>query len=149
MNAHQIKSAQILIDLALRDDVGDGDITTDNIIPAGTRRKAIMVAKADGVIAGLPVAEMVFRKLDPEMIWTEKIPDGSRVKTGDVIVEFEGSYRALLTGERTALNFLQRLSGIATMSAKYAEAVKNFHTGIFDTCKTAPGFKLTDQYAVK
>ena len=124
MNRKVIKAANILIDIALSDDVGEGDITTDNIIPEGTKRKAKMVAKADGVVAGLPVAEMVFRKLDPDLIWKELTPDGSKVKKGDVMVEFEGSYRALLTGERTALNFLQRLSGIATMSAKYADAVK-------------------------
>lgn len=149
MKAHQIKSAQKLIDIALSDDVGDGDITTNNIIPAEIRRKAIMVAKDDGVIAGLPVAEMVFRKLDQDLVWNEFINDGGHVKKGEVIVEFEGSYRALLTGERTALNFLQRLSGIATMSAKYAEAVKDFHTVILDTRKTLPGFNRLDKYAVK
>jgi len=149
MNKHAVKAARKLIELALAEDVGDGDITTNNIIPAGIRRKAKMVAKADGVVAGLPVAEMVFRKLDPNLIWNELTPDGSKVKTGDVMVEFEGSYRALLTGERTALNFLQRLSGIATMSAKYADAVKDFQTVILDTRKTLPGFNKLDKYAVK
>jgi nicotinate-nucleotide pyrophosphorylase (carboxylating) len=149
MNKKVTKAANILIDIALADDVGDGDITTDNIIPAGTIRKAKMVAKADGVIAGLPIAEMVFKKLDPDMIWNELVQEGDRVKNGDVLVEFEGSYRALLTGERTALNFLQRLSGIATMSAKYADAVKNFQTVILDTRKTLPGFNKLDKYAVK
>lgn len=149
MNKHALKSARKLIDLALADDVGDGDITTNNIIPSGLKRKAKMVAKADGVVAGLPVAEMVFRKLDPDLIWKELSPDGSKVKKGDVLVEFEGSYRALLTGERTALNFLQRLSGIATMSAKYADAVKDFQTVILDTRKTLPGFNKLDKYAVK
>jgi nicotinate-nucleotide pyrophosphorylase (carboxylating) len=149
MNKHVLKAARKLIDLALADDVGDGDITTDNIIPSGLKRKAKMVAKDDGVVAGLPVAEMVFRKLDPDLIWKELTPDGSKVKKGDVMVEFEGSYRALLTGERTALNFLQRLSGIATMSAKYADAVKDFQTVILDTRKTLPGFNKLDKYAVK
>jgi len=149
MNKKVIKAANTLIDIALMDDVGEGDITTDNIIPAGTIRKAKMVAKADGVVAGLPVAEMVFRKLDADLVWKELKPDGSRVKSGDVLVEFEGSYRALLTGERTALNFLQRLSGIATMSAKYADAVKGFQTVILDTRKTLPGFNKLDKYAVK
>lgn len=149
MNKKVIKAANTLIDIALMDDVGEGDITTDNIIPAGTIRKAKMVAKADGVVAGLPVAEMVFRKLDADLVWKELKPDGSRVKSGDVLVEFEGSYRALLTGERTALNFLQRLSGIATMSAKYADAVKDFQTVILDTRKTLPGFNKLDKYAVK
>lgn len=149
MKEKVIKAAHALIDLALHDDVGTGDITTDNIIPAGTRRKAKMVAKADGVVAGLPIAEMVFRKLDPDLVWTPKVEEGDKIKSGDVLVEFEGSYRALLTGERTALNFLQRLSGIATMSAKYADAVKDFPTVILDTRKTMPGFNKLDKYAVK
>jgi nicotinate-nucleotide pyrophosphorylase (carboxylating) len=149
MNELELKAAQTLIELALKEDVGEGDITTDNIIPAESRRKAKMVAKADGVVAGLPVAEMVFRRLDPNFVWDVKTPEGTRVKKGDVMVEFEGTYRALLTGERTALNFLQRLSGIATMSAKYADAVKDFKTVILDTRKTLPGFRMLDKYAVK
>ncbi len=149
MNKHALKAAHTLIEIALKEDVGDGDITTDNIVPAEIKRKAKMVAKSDGVIAGLPVAEMVFRKLDHDMIWKELVQDGDKVKNGDVLVEFEGSYRALLTGERTALNFLQRLSGIATMSAKYADAVKDFQTVILDTRKTLPGFNRLDKYAVK
>lgn len=149
MNELELQAAQTLIELALKEDVGDGDITTDNIIPAESRRKAKMVAKADGVVAGLPVAEMVFRRLDPNFVWNVKTTEGTRVKKGDVMVEFEGTYRALLTGERTALNFLQRLSGIATMSAKYADAVKDFKTVILDTRKTLPGFRMLDKYAVK
>jgi nicotinate-nucleotide pyrophosphorylase (carboxylating) len=149
MKEKVIKAAHALIDLALHDDVGTGDITTDNIIPAETRRKAKMVAKADGVVAGLPIAEMVFRKLDPDLSWNPKVEEGEKITKGDVLVEFEGSYRALLTGERTALNFLQRLSGIATMSNKYAEAVKDFKTEILDTRKTLPGFNKLDKYAVK
>lgn len=149
MNKNVRKAAHILIDLALMDDVGEGDITTDNIVPSETRRKAKMVAKEDGVVAGLPIAEMVFRKLDHDLIWNERVEEGAKVKTGDVLAEFEGTYRALLTGERTALNFLQRLSGIATMSAKYADAVKEFQTVILDTRKTLPGFNKLDKYAVK
>lgn len=149
MNKHALKAARKLIEIALADDVGDGDITTNNIVPAEIRRKARMVAKTDGVVAGLPVAKMVFRKLDPDLIWNELVLEGDRVKSGDVLVEFEGSYRALLTGERTALNFLQRLSGIATMSAKYADEVKDFQTVILDTRKTLPGFNKLDKYAVK
>jgi nicotinate-nucleotide pyrophosphorylase (carboxylating) len=149
MNEIELKAAQTLIGLALSEDVGEGDITTDNIIPAETRRKAKMVAKADGIVAGLPVAEMVFKSLDQDLVWTVLTPEGSKVKRGDVMVEFEGTYRALLTGERTALNFLQRLSGIATMSGKYADAVKDYKTIILDTRKTLPGFRMLDKYAVK
>ena len=145
MKEKVVKAAHALIDLALQDDVGPGDITTDNIIPSGTRRKAKMVAKADGVVAGLPIAEMVFRKLDADLVWNPQVDEGDRIRKGDVLVEFEGSYRALLTGERTALNFLQRLSGIATMSNRYAEAVKDFKTKILDTRKTLPGFNKPGQ----
>lgn len=149
MNEIELQAAKTLIELALKEDVGTGDITTDNLIPAEIRRKAKMVAKASGVVAGLPVAEMVFRSLDPELKWRVVSPEGSRISKGDTLVEFEGTYRALLTGERTALNFLQRLSGIATMSARYADEVKPFKTVILDTRKTLPGFRMLDKYAVK
>lgn len=149
MNKKTQKAAKKLIRLALKEDVGDGDITTNNIVPSEARRKARMIAKEDGVVAGLIVAQMVFTKLDPSVVWNEVVHNGDRVKSGDVLVEFEGSYRALLTGERTALNFLQRMSGIATMSAKYADAVKDFQTVILDTRKTLPGFNKLDKYAVK
>ena len=149
MNKKTQKAAKKLIRLALKEDVGDGDITTDNIVPSETRRKAKMIAKEDGVVAGLIVAKMVFEKLDPSLIWNEVAHNGDKVKKGDVLVQFEATYRALLTGERTALNFLQRMSGIATMSAIYADAVKDFQTVILDTRKTLPGFNKLDKYAVK
>jgi len=149
MNKKEIEAAERLINLALEEDVATGDITTDNLIPAETRKKAYMVAKANGVIAGLPIAEMVFRKLDPALQWEPEAEEGKSVKEGDIIVRFEASYRALLTGERTALNFLQRMSGIATMSARYAQAITGYKTVILDTRKTLPGFRLLDKYAVK
>ena len=143
------KSANELIRLALEEDVGSGDITTDNLIPAGDRRKAILISKANGVIAGLEVAEMVFRKFDLNLEWNPRISDGCTVRKGEVIAEFTASYRALLTGERTALNFLQRMSGIATISTEYVRAVQDFSTKILDTRKTLPGFRLLDKYSVK
>jgi len=149
MNEKELQAAELLINLALEEDVSTGDITTDNLIPAETRKKAYMVAKADGVIAGLEVAEMVFRKLDSSLQWDTTVNDGDAVKSGDVIVRFEASYRALLTGERTALNFFQRMCGIASMSAKYADAVKDYKTVVLDTRKTLPGFRMLDKYAVK
>jgi nicotinate-nucleotide pyrophosphorylase (carboxylating) len=149
MDTKELEAAKILINLALEEDVATGDVTTDNLIPAEIRRKAYMVAKADGVVAGLPVAEMVFRQLDNQLVWEPQVEEGARVTSGTVIVRFEASYRALLTAERTALNFLQRLSGIATMSAKYADAVKGTNTVILDTRKTLPGFRILDKYAVK
>ncbi|TKG92308.1 carboxylating nicotinate-nucleotide diphosphorylase [Puteibacter caeruleilacunae] len=142
------KAVEPIIDLALREDVGNGDVTTDSLIPAESRTKASMTAKADGVIAGLPVAEMIFSKLDPTVAFNTFVSDGDFVKKGDVIVEIEGSFRALLTGERLALNFMQRMSGIATETSKYVEAVKEFKTEILDTRKTVPGLRLLDKYAV-
>ncbi len=150
MNSKELQAAETLIRLALDEDVANiGDITTDNLIPAETRRKAYMVAKADGVIAGLPIAEMVFRQLDQSLVWEPQVEEGAKVTNGTVLVRFEASYRALLTAERTALNFFQRLSGIATMAGKYAEAVKDTKTVILDTRKTLPGFRILDKYAVK
>ncbi len=149
MTKKELESAEHLINLALEEDVASGDITTDNLIPAESRKKAFMIAKADGVIAGLPVAEMVFRKLDKDLKWEPEITEGTRVKKGDIIVRFEATYRALLTAERTALNFFQRMSGIATMSGLYADAVKDSKTVILDTRKTLPGFRMLDKYAVK
>jgi nicotinate-nucleotide pyrophosphorylase (carboxylating) len=143
------EAARILIQLALREDVGSGDLTTDNLIPAGERRNAYMIAKSSGVIAGLEVAEMVFRHFDTQLEWKPKVADGDAVTRGDVIVEFSATYRAILTGERTALNLLQRMSGIATVSAQYAAAVTGTKTRILDTRKTLPGFRLLDKYAVK
>lgn len=149
MNATELESARILIDLAIREDVGSGDITTDSLVPSGVKKDACMVAKAGGVIAGLEVAEMVFRRFDPDLVWKPLVSDGDKVSKGDVIVGFSANYRALLTGERTALNFLQRMSGIATSANEYVAVLKGFHTKILDTRKTLPGFRLCDKYAVK
>jgi len=149
MNQKELEAAKHLIELALEEDVATGDLTTDNLIPAEMKRTAYWAAKADGIVAGLEIAEMTFRKLDPDLKWNIFFNDGSRVKKGDIIVRFEATYRALLTGERTALNFVQRLSGVASMSGLYADAVKNYKTEILDTRKTLPGFRLLDKYAVK
>ncbi|GAP70117.1 nicotinate-nucleotide pyrophosphorylase [carboxylating] [Bacteroidales bacterium 6E] len=143
------KAAETLISLALAEDVGSGDVTTDSLIPPHDRRTAYMITKADGVIAGLEVAQMVFSKLDRDLKWYPQVNDGEMVPKGTIIVRFSASYRAILTGERTALNFLQRMSGIASESRRYADAVKGFKTKILDTRKTLPGFRLLDKYAVK
>ena len=149
MNPEELKSAEILIGLALNEDACNNDITTGSLVPAMLRRKAVMISKAEGVVAGLPVAEMVFRKLDDSLEWNPGVEEGSQINKGDILVEFTAGYRALLTGERTALNFLQRMSGIATTSAKFAGALKGTGTKILDTRKTLPGFRLLDKYAVR
>lgn len=149
LNSEELESALHLIELAIREDVGEGDITTDKLIPGETRKSAFMVTKADGIIAGLEVAELVFRKLDGELTWNPLVRDGERVNKGDIIVKFSASYRALLTGERTALNFLQRMSGIATAAGLYSGILSDSKTKILDTRKTIPGFRLLDKYAVR
>jgi nicotinate-nucleotide pyrophosphorylase (carboxylating) len=149
MDAKTLKSAEVLFELAYAEDIGDGDITTNNLVPPDSNKTAVLVAKEDGVIAGLPVAEMVFKKFDPEIEWKVIMPDGSKVKAGDIIVEFSGNYRALLSGERKALNFLQRLSGIATYASKCIEEIKGHKVEILDTRKTLPGYRHLDKYAVR
>ncbi len=149
MESKVLKSAEVLFDLAYAEDIGDGDITTNNLIPPNENKTAVLVAKEEGVIAGLPVAEMVFRKFDPDLVWNEKKPDGSKVIPGDVIVEFKGNYRALLTGERKALNFLQRLSGIASYANLCMQEIEGLDVEILDTRKTLPGYRHLDKYAVR
>lgn len=145
LNFEAIKS---VIDYALKEDIGDGDITTNSLVPLDLQTNATMVAKSSGVIAGLDVAEYVFRTLNPDITWKTFVNDGEKVTKGDLILEISGSYRALLTGERLALNFLQRMSGIATMTASYIDVLANYNTKILDTRKTVPGLRLLDKYAV-
>lgn len=149
MESKVLKSAEVLFDLAYAEDIGDGDITTNNLIPPGENKTAVLIAKEEGVIAGLPVAEMVFRKFDPDLTWNEIKPDGSKVIPGDIIAEFKGNYRALLTGERKALNFLQRLSGIATYANLCMQEIEGLDVEILDTRKTLPGYRHLDKYAVR
>lgn len=149
MNELNFEVIDPIIEHALKEDIGNGDITTNAVIPGEMQTTATMTAKADGVVAGLPVAERVFRKLNPDIEWTTFIKDGSMVQKGDVLVEVKGSFRALLTGERLALNFLQRMSGIATETSRYVKAISAYETKILDTRKTVPGLRLLDKYAVK
>jgi nicotinate-nucleotide pyrophosphorylase (carboxylating) len=145
LNIEEIKS---VIDYALKEDIGSGDITTNSLIPFDLQAKATMVAKSTGIIAGLAVAECVFRSLNKDINWKALVRDGDKVSKGDLILEISGSYRALLTGERVALNFLQRMSGIATMTSNYVDILKDYKANILDTRKTAPGLRLLDKYAV-
>jgi len=149
MDSKTLKAAEILFELAYAEDIGDGDITTNNLVPPSDLKNAVMVAKEEGVVAGVPVAEMVFKKLDKNLVWNVIKPDGSEVKPGDIIVEFTGTYRALLTGERTALNFLQRMSGIASFASLCMKEIKGLSVEILDTRKTLPGYRILDKYAVR
>ncbi|MGE5260721.1 MAG: carboxylating nicotinate-nucleotide diphosphorylase [Actinomycetota bacterium] len=135
---------------ALEEDLGQaGDITTDAIIPADARGKAAIVAREEGIVAGLDLAEAAFRILDPEVKFTRIVADGHRVAAGGVIARVEGLTRALLTGERTALNFLNRLSGIATLTAKFVAAIEGTKARIACTRKTTPNLRALEKYAVR
>lgn len=144
-----IQEIDYIIDHAFREDIGEGDVTTNNLVPESVAASASMTAKADGVIAGLPIAEKVFKRLDAKLEWKPVVKDGDFVKKGDVIVEISGTFRALLTGERLALNLLQRMSGIATETARYMAEIKGSNVKILDTRKTVPGLRTLDKYAVK
>ena len=137
-----------LIDYSLREDLGDGDITTNALTTENEDGKAVIRAKARGVIAGLPIAKRVFQKLDHTVVCVNNANDGEEVKSGYVLCELNGSKRALLSGERLALNIVQRLSGIATLTAKYVKAVEGLPVKILDTRKTVPGMRVLDKYAV-
>jgi len=134
---------------ALAEDVGTGDITTLATVDGEARCRAQIVAKTEGVVAGLFVVEATLRALDPDVSFAYRVQDGSRVRPHLAVADLEGQTRAILTGERTALNFLQRMSGIATLTARYVEAVRGTKARILDTRKTAPGLRLLDKCAVR
>jgi len=134
---------------ALEEDIGTGDVTTDTIVPANASLRGRIVAKQDGVVAGLAVAEHVMLALSDHITFRNNATDGSRITRGTVLVDLEGPARALLTGERTALNFLGRMSGIATLTRMFVDAVAGTKAVILDTRKTAPGLRFTDKLAVR
>ena len=145
----EINIIKRIIDTALSEDIGHGDITSSILIPEDIPAKGIITAEDDIVLAGLAVAEEVFKRLDGAAVFEGLASDGDSVKAGTVISRVSGNGRALLTGERVALNFLQRLSGIATLSKKYADAVRGLPVRISDTRKTTPGLRTLEKYAVR
>lgn len=153
-------SAERIIALALAEDTGtdpdddeadmvEADVTTRSLVPAGLAGKGQFIAKAEGVIAGLPVAAMVFEMVDPACRFHAAVPDGTTVRKKAVVAEVFGPYRSLLVAERTALNFLQRLSGIASLTKRFVAAAEGGRAEIFDTRKTGPGMRLLEKYAVR
>ncbi len=143
------ESASHLIELALREDLGEvGDLSSKATLPDDTRLRGRIVAKADGVIAGLPLVAMVYKQVDPTVEVHLTSHDGDTVTRGTLVGEVEGKGQSVLTGERVALNFLQRLSGIATLTAQFVGAAKGTKTVILDTRKTTPGWRLLEKYAV-
>ncbi len=142
-------SIQELITHALAEDVGSGDVTSEATIRPESVSVAVMLAKQDLVLAGIDVARAVFRYLDPDIQFTTFVKDGARVNAGTEIAKLSGNTRALLAGERVALNLLQHLSGIATLTKKYVETVKGLKAQVLDTRKTLPGLRQLEKYAVR
>lgn len=138
-----------LLFAALKEDIGTGDITTNSCIPEDRQAEGRLIAKADGVVCGLAVAARVFRLLDERIVLTPLVQDGDRVGKGEVLAELSGPARGILTGERVALNLLQRMSGIATATAKAVSAVSGTKAKICDTRKATPGLRVLEKTAVR
>ncbi len=138
-----------LLDLAFAEDIGDGDHTTLSTIPADEMGRQRLVVKEEGILAGVEVAAKVFEKLDPSLKMTVMIGDGAHVRPGDIAFTVEGPVRSLLIAERTMLNIMQRMSGIATTTARYQQRLEGLHTKVLDTRKTTPGMRMLEKEAVK
>ncbi len=138
-----------MIDFALAEDIGYGDITTQTCVPEQTLAKGYFLCKQEAVVCGIDVMRRVFSRFDPNIVVTNQVNEGQRVDKGTIIAEIEGAARSILTGERTALNFLQHLSGIATKTASIVKQVDGTRARIADTRKTTPGMRMLEKYAVR
>ena len=138
-----------LLDLGIEEDINTGDITTESIIPESMNAVATMTAKQEGVISGIDIVKMVYDRFQDDVVFTPYFKDGDSVKKGDVILKIEASYPTLLRGERLSLNIFQRMSGIATETARYVKELEGTQTELLDTRKTAPGLRVLDKLAVK
>lgn len=138
-----------LVRAALAEDIGSGDATTQAVVPEALETAAALITREACVCAGLPVAAAVFQELDPQVCVEPQVQEGQSCAAGQTLARLTGNARAILTGERTALNFLQRLCGIATQTRRYVDAVGTYPTKILDTRKTTPGLRLLEKYAVK
>ncbi|MBN1161491.1 MAG: carboxylating nicotinate-nucleotide diphosphorylase [Dehalococcoidales bacterium] len=143
------KQVEAIIEIALEEDAGQGDVTSEALIPTDLTGKATILVKEKGVLAGIDIARRVFQYIDPTLQVETPIKDGTRVKPGDIVATIDGSVISILEAERTALNFLQRLSGIASLTAEYVDRVKGTEARIYDTRKTTPGIRLLEKYAVR
>ena len=143
------RSIEDIVRRALDEDIGSGDITTWSVVADSVRAMARMTVKSPGVLAGVPVVEEVFRQLDPAVAINILLLDGAAVGPGDVVCTMDGPARSILTGERVALNFVQRLSGISTRTAGFVKLVEGTRARIVDTRKTTPGLRILEKYAVR
>ena len=149
MYSISMRLIQPLIDIALNEDIGLGDITTDNLINSDLQGKAVIVAKQTLMVAGLDIVRHVFLTLDPEVKVSFQLNDGDIVNNEEILMKIEGKLATLLVGERTALNFLQRLSGIATNVRSYVDELAGSKVRLVDTRKTVPGWRILEKYAVR
>jgi nicotinate-nucleotide pyrophosphorylase (carboxylating) len=138
-----------LVTLALDEDIGRGDVTAQAVVSPETRARAVILAKGEGILAGVPVAREVFRQVDRRLRVRRAAPDGTRVGRGDRVLELVGPARSILAAERVCLNFLQRLSGIATATDRLAARIRDTSARVYDTRKTVPGYRALDKYAVR
>jgi nicotinate-nucleotide pyrophosphorylase (carboxylating) len=138
-----------LVEAALREDIRSGDITTNSLIPAAARARAVLRTREDGVLAGISVAQIAFATLDEGVTFSQVKRDGDSITKGDTVLHVEGAARALLTAERVALNFAQQLSGVATLTRQFVDAVSGTKARIADTRKTTPGLRVLEKYAVR
>lgn len=144
-----LKLSKPIIELAIKEDLKNGDVTTKALIPSEMKCKAKITAKANGIVCGLEVAKYVFETIEAEKIeWAEYKKDGEEVKKGEIIVELISSYKTILSAERIALNFLQRMSGVATSTNKFVKKLSGTNTKLLDTRKTMPGLRYLDKYSV-
>ncbi|HHT9157601.1 MAG TPA: carboxylating nicotinate-nucleotide diphosphorylase [Candidatus Tripitaka californicus] len=144
-----LKEIDQLIEMAIREDIGGGDVTTDVLVPEWQTARGEVMAKETGVVAGLPVASRVYQQINKKVSFSPNVEEGARVLPGRVLAEVSGPARGILAGERVALNFIQRLSGIATLTALFVEKIKDYHAKIYDTRKTVPGWRSLEKYAVR
>ena len=149
MSEGERRALLTIVDLALAEDVGPGDLTSSALVPEDRSSEGRFVAKANGVLAGVEAARAVFEQVDPHVSFVQQLGDGSLLVPGAEIARVAGPSRGLLAGERTALNFLQRMSGVATLTRRFVDAVEGTRAAIFDTRKTIPGFRLLDKYSVR
>ncbi|MFW6347690.1 MAG: carboxylating nicotinate-nucleotide diphosphorylase [Cyclonatronaceae bacterium] len=143
------KHIQAIVDIALHEDIGRGDITTSAIFCGSDTATAVFTAKQAGVLAGISLAGYIFSEVDPSLVFSPKAGDGTPVQKDEVIAEVSGQAASILTAERTVLNFMQRMSGIATKTNRFCEAIADYPTQLLDTRKTAPGQRYLDKWAVR
>lgn len=144
-----LEEIEPIVEMAIKEDIGGGDVTTDSLIPEWLEVRGEFLAKEPGIIAGLPVAQLAYQHINKKVSFLPKVEEGHKVLPGRAIAEVRGPARSILSGERTAVNFLQRLSGIATLTAQFVERVKNYPGKVYDTRKTVPGWRSLEKYAVR